>query len=553
MRKKVMLSLLVAFLLGVLSQPLLAQPDTVAASGVTIVSSFRPSLKQASKINFSAMSLTADTNRSVLPYRIPDRQLVLDYSIRAIQPLAYTTDTVKPFSNRSFVKVGYGNLRNPYLRVGIEGGNGGTKGFSLSGRYLSLTQHPDAKDMRYYRNGEVKASGYTQLKRASYKLLSSVEYRNERVNNNLLYDSARSLSAFPKDSLRQEFSILHAQVQLLSTAPVGSGITLNPLVRVYQFFDAKKNAETYLQLQAPLQKQIGDSWWVQTVFSVQALRYKHQNTLLSITPSVRYQHSSFQVWAGVSPTWNTGRFAALPQLAVTYALPGKKSSLMAGWNGRWNQNSYRELASLNPWIWAPTALRTSRITERYMGVKGQVNSQMDYDLRAQLLTTEDAPLFLNDTSHSPASAFRVIYEERLEQLQLQARIAYRIATQFSFSSQLLFTHFFKPRVQPVAWGLLPLEWQSSFRLALTDELWLQSDLVIFKGAHYRDRNNKIARSAGAADLNAGLTFAISRSFQVWTQFNNLFNQPYQRWNLNPVAGFNCSGGIVFSFDQKKKP
>jgi hypothetical protein len=226
---------------------------------------------------------------------------------------------------------------------------------------------------------------------------------------------------------------------------------------------------------------------------------------------------------------------------------------MAGWSGRWNQNSYRELASLNPWIWAPTAIRTSRITERYLGVKGQVNPRLDYDLRAQLLTTEDAPLFLNDTSHSPASAFRVIYEERLDQLQLQARVAYRVATQFSFSSQLLFTHFFKPRVQPVAWGLLPLEWQSSFRLALTDELWLQSDLVIFKGAHYRDRNNKIARSAGAADLNAGLTFSISRSFQVWAQFNNLFNQPYQRWNLNPVVGFNCSGGIVFSFDQKNKP
>ena len=57
---------------------------------------------------------------------------------------------------------------------------------------------------------------------------------------------------------------------------------------------------------------------------------------------------------------------------------------------------------------------------------------------------------------------------------------------------------------------------------------------------------------GAFDLNAGLEFKITKNLNLWTQFNNVFNKEYQRWNQYPVYGFNFTGGIVFSFDQKNK-
>jgi outer membrane receptor for ferrienterochelin and colicin len=117
----------------------------------------------------------------------------------------------------------------------------------------------------------------------------------------------------------------------------------------------------------------------------------------------------------------------------------------------------------------------------------------------------------------------------------------------------LFNHFFGLRTQQEAWGLLPFDWQTSVRVALTDQLWLQSDLVLFSGAMNRNAFKNNTRTKGAADLNAGLSFRVNRSLQLWAQFNNLFNQPYQRWNQNPVFGFNCSGGIVFSFNEKKNP
>ena len=555
-------------LCGLLPWLALAQTDTISSSGVTIVSSFRPVLKETPKINFSATALVADTTREVLPYRVPVRQLMLDYSVRSVQPLAYAIDSARPFTNRLFVKAGYGNLRNPYLRAGIDRGDGINKGLSVGGQYLSMSQRPDARDMRAYTLSEIKADGYTRIKGSPFSLSSGVGFKTESVRNNLANDSTRDLTTFPRDSIRQQFSLLSAQVQLRSIAPNANGVSIAPLIRFYQFFDNRNNSESQVQVQAPLQKQIGENWQIQTLFSLQALRYLHQrvsqvpigsidtvikNTLFSITPSVRYQQSSFQLQAAVSPTWNQGRFAALPQLGISYTLPEKKILLLAGWMGKWNQNSYRELAAQHPWIWAPASLWTSRLTDRYLGVKGQVNPRLSYELRTHFISVEDQPLFINDTSRAPRSVFRVVVADRFNQLQFDGRITYKVAEQFSFSSQLLVNHFFKLQGQPEAWGLLPLEWESSLRVALSDELWLQSDLVLFRGASNVDDYKQSSRAKGAADLNAGLSYRLSRSLQLWAQFNNLFNQPYQRWNQNPVFGFNCSGGIVFSLDEKKKP
>jgi outer membrane receptor protein involved in Fe transport len=61
---------------------------------------------------------------------------------------------------------------------------------------------------------------------------------------------------------------------------------------------------------------------------------------------------------------------------------------------------------------------------------------------------------------------------------------------------------------------------------------------------------KAAKLPGATDLNAGLEFRITKNINLWTQFNNIFNKEYRRWNQYPVYGFNFVGGVVFSFDQK---
>ena len=97
---------------------------------------------------------------------------------------------------------------------------------------------------------------------------------------------------------------------------------------------------------------------------------------------------------------------------------------------------------------------------------------------------------------------------------------------------------------------MPLEFNTALRLQIIKDLWLKAICLPGVAALSSKRMATMANLNGAVDLNAGLEFQITKNINLWTQFNNIFNKEYQRWNQYPVYGFNFVGGIVFSFDQK---
>ncbi|MFN5938075.1 MAG: hypothetical protein ACK43L_08480, partial [Sphingobacteriales bacterium] len=63
------------------------------------------------------------------------------------------------------------------------------------------------------------------------------------------------------------------------------------------------------------------------------------------------------------------------------------------------------------------------------------------------------------------------------------------------------------------------------------------------------RNTKQSgRANGAIDLNTGVEFRLTKHISVWSQFNNIFNAAYQRWNQYQNYGFNMLIGGIFRFD-----
>ena len=60
------------------------------------------------------------------------------------------------------------------------------------------------------------------------------------------------------------------------------------------------------------------------------------------------------------------------------------------------------------------------------------------------------------------------------------------------------------------------------------------------------------RLRGVFDMNAGMEIKVHPLISVWGQFNNIFNNTYQRWNNYQVVGFNLLAGIRLTFDQKQQ-
>ena len=70
-----------------------AQKDTTKKTTIDITSSYKPVLRNAVKINFSASQLNADTSRPKLDYNIPPQNLFYSYQPIPLKPVALAMDS----------------------------------------------------------------------------------------------------------------------------------------------------------------------------------------------------------------------------------------------------------------------------------------------------------------------------------------------------------------------------------------------------------------------------------------------------------------------------
>ena len=111
--------------------------DTTKRRTIDITSSFKPVLREAVKINFNAAPPVADTARPRLSYTIPAQFLFLSYQPGEMKPVALQRDTLPPWENDNYIKIGVGNVHIPYIRTGFSFGDGKTSFLNLFANQLS--------------------------------------------------------------------------------------------------------------------------------------------------------------------------------------------------------------------------------------------------------------------------------------------------------------------------------------------------------------------------------------------------------------------------------
>jgi hypothetical protein len=270
-----------------------------------------------------------------------------------------------------------------------------------------------------------------------------------------------------------------------------------------------------------------------------------------ISPSVIYKSTQLNLQAGIRPSWDNKSFTMFPNILADIGTEDKRFTFQVGWTGYLRKTSYQYLASQNPWLWMPSSLLNTKVEERFAGFKGSVGDHFSYSAKVAFNKLTNQPLFINDTSAAgDGKSFRVVNEARINVLNLGGELGYNVEEKFSVITSLSFNQYTGLKTNKKAWGMLPLELNTALRLQVIKDLWLKGDLFAWSGSQYLKKDGGNAKLNGAFDLNAGLEFKITKNINLWTQFNNIFNQAYQRWNQYPVYGFNFVGGIVFSFDQK---
>jgi hypothetical protein len=543
--------LLLMLVLGMLSFQMTysQRPDSSKIKAVDITSNFKPVLREAAKINFNATPPSADTVKPKLQYEVPDPNLLFAYQPGTLKPLALQVDSTAKFDNSSYIKVGFGSLKTPFLQAGISFGDGNTAGANIYARHVSSQGKRDYQD---FTSTYFKLSGF-------YKTAKNIEWNASLgmgQDKTYKYGFLPESLSFNNDSLRQRFQTISARAGLRNIYKTEYGLSYSPELKIDIFNDHLKNNESNTVLNAPLRKTLGKEFAVDLGVTFDLTRLSPNsksainNTIWYISPSVLYKKNNVRLQGGIRPSWDNSEFKMFPNILAEVGTDDNRFTFHAGWTGYIRKTTFQYLASENPWLWAPTSLSNTWIEERYVGFKGSIGDHFTYSGKVASNTLTNQPLFINDTSLAgDGKSFQVVYAN-LKVLNLGGEIAYNVEEKLSVITSLNFNQFTGLEGQKKAWGMLPLEFNTAVRYQVIKDLWLKGDLFAWDGPRYLRKDGNDGKLKGAFDLNAGLEFKVKKNISVWTQFNNIFNQEYQRWNQYPVYGFNFVGGVIFSFDQK---
>jgi len=535
-----------------------AQEENVTSSGniqkdtteqpkvVTITSSFKPSLRNAAKINFTAATPVMDTTRIQLSYNIPSQNLFFSYQPVSIKPLALSIDSSYVWENDRYIKVGYGNYRTPYLETGLAFGDGETSIMNVHAKHVSsIGKLP----FQQYGKTDVKASG----------IFNNVE--NNELTGNVAFDNSvqykygyqPSTLVFSKDQLKQEYNNIALDAGLKNKVPSNYDISYSSKIKTNYFFDNHSGHEFGLGISASANKLFGKAFAFDLGTTVDLTTSKVgnptavPNNLYFIDPSFQFKTPDFKLSVGIQPSWNNKEFFVLPNITTETKIKNEKFIFQAGWVGYYIKNTYQSLTAFNPWIDLPSTIENTRVREEYAGIKGSIGKHFNYNGKVSLLQFNDQPLFVNDTAALNTQSFKVLFESQMQALRLHGELGYSEQEKLSVIASATYTQYTKQITYDRPYGLLPLELNGMVRYKVYKDIIVTSDVSFWDGTHYQGKNLQSFKLSPAMDLNMGSEFSIFPKWNIWFQLNNLLNDHYQRWNQYQVLGFNVVGGVVYSF------
>ena len=546
MKKTILFSILVAGCVFANSGAY-AQRDTAKKTTIDITSAYKPVLRNAVKINFSAAQLNADTTRPVLAYDIPAQNLFYTYQPIPLTPAALQQDSNLYLGLRNFLKLGIGNFSTPYVSAGFSFGDGRKGLANLYAHYISSKGKITNQD---YSRVELKATG-------SYFLPKSELYGGAAFSqsDNYLYGYDHSLYNYKKDSILRQFQDIELRAGLRNTVSGEYGINYNPSLRVNSFTSKDKLTESTLSLDAPVEKQFGEAFALKVEAMADVTTYttrgitnnlKISNNVFQLAPSLNFSSPRFSINAGILPTWDNGKFVWLPNVYGEAQIQEKVCMFQAGWVGRLKKNTFHSLSAINPYLQSLNSFNNTRETEYYGGIKATIGSHFNFSAKAGWVTITNLPLLINDTA-TDNKAFKISNESKLYDLRIHGDISYINQDKFTFTAALDFNGYTGLQNNAKAWNTIPMEFTGSLRWWAFKQVLLKGDFYAFGGGNYLVKGNTSKGFNGGTDLSAGFEFKVNKMFSAWLDVNNILNDKYQRWHNYEVYGLNLVGGVRLSF------
>lgn len=515
--------------------------DTTHRQTIEITSAYKPVLRNSVKIDLYPTPLKADTSRPRLAYNIPPQNLFFSYQPVVLRPLPLTIDSSILLGTRNFVKAGFGSFTTPYVSGALGFGDGKKSLLNIYGDYISS-------------RGKIENQDFSELNlNAMGSLFSGPnEYYGGfgfALHEYYQYGYDHDLYQYPKESIRRSYRDMFLQAGMKNTQVNALGINYDPHIELHSFTRESDVNESTLILNLPAEKTVGDHVAVKIAVLANVNGYKLNNvkidnSVFQVAPALVYHSDLFKINAGITPSWNNGVAALLPNIYGEVQLQQNVIAIQGGWVGRYIANSFRTLSEQNPYMADPVFLNNTKEVQYYGGIKATVGQHFNFNAKAAFIHYTDMPLFVNDNFDQ--KRFLLLNESRLNNFQIHGDMNYINQDKFTITAGLDLNTYTGLKDNTSAWGLYPLKVTGSLRWNAFEQLMIKGDLVAFSGAKAFEPGGQ-KNLKGGTDLSGGAEFKINKMFSAWVDFNNLLNSKYEWWNNYPVYGLQVIGGVIFRF------
>jgi len=158
------------------------------------------------------------------------------------------------------------------------------------------------------------------------------------------------------------------------------------------------------------------------------------------------------------------------------------------------------------------------------------------------------PLFnrvLNDAQ--TGLKYQSIFEYRAITVELEGNLRYQFSDKLLMQNNFKYIQFNAIKVNDKAWGILPMELNSTFTWSPNKKWSFDGGLDYWSGAAFTNDNRLPYDLKNTLILNAGFTYQFTPLWKAWARGENLLDKPYQRWADYPSLGLQLMAGVVYSF------
>ena len=521
--------------------------DTVPEKVVTILSSFKPQLKNVAKISFTTATAQNDTSTLSLQFIVPNQNLSFLFQPVALVPRAYKTYPTDVVRNVATFKVGYGNYNHQLIDVNTTLIDKKSNINTVNVQYQStqgLLHLQSSKDyeVSYLTDVLINENNHIQ---------SQLFYQNNQRYRYGLVDDATTL---PNANFDQAFSHVGGTFKWVNSNEKNLLSLINPVLKVAYFTGSEKANNTWFEIYNPLFLKFENNLKFNFNFSYNYNQFqlnsgnKINNSILRMDPSFEIVKWGTAIQLGISPTIANGQYTYTPAVHLSKKLKDTTITLLAGWNTILSNNQYSLLAMVNPWISAPTDMKITTQEKKNISFQFNRSKYLQYGFGISLNDYRNLPLFnrvLNDTKSG--LKYQSLFEYRAITIELEGNTRFQLSDKLLMLNNFKYIQFNSIKANDKPWGILPMELNSTFTWSPNKKWSLDGGLNYWSGASFTSDKRLPYDLKNSIVINAGLTYQFTRLWKAWAKGENLLDKPYQRWADYPSFGMQIMAGVVYSF------